>query len=700
LFTGAATAVETLKQYYRPLIVAGCCLAAGVLSFLLSGESKLDGTLFDIMVAQRAWIDPEPAESKPVAIVALDERSLRSDELSAFPRVFLAPQWAKMLDILFAADVKAVGFDILFVWSPEQISPGLDKPFKQALGKYHDRVVIGQTANNVPIPAYFFSIRAGKDPDAVANLDVDTDPDGVIRHVYPLIQTVKGPAKSLAAALYSRAKGEGELSPVLIAPRQKLEKMPTYAMIDVLRCGDRDPAKVAEVLGGKIVLVGTTLPDEDRKISSDRFIPNGPNVTEPDPPEDVCSLKPIGLSDPHATTIPGVFVHAAALQEILTKDSPAIAGLPWIIALSAAIGAAISGFGLVLPVQRAVIMVGLTMFALYVLSSALLIFNIWLPISLLMTVTAGAMFVAYIARYLIEDRRRRRIQRAFGHYLAPGLVARMADDDSNLRLGGEEREITIMFADLSGFTALSAKLSAEELMATTNRYLSLIAGAVDATGGYVDKFIGDAVMAFWNAPALDPEHALHGVTAGLDAATRIKAQRLEDEAAGLPGFAVKIGINTGVAIIGNVGAEGRFNYTAVGEAVNIAARLESVPGDYKCSVVIGPQTARAVGSEIVMHEVDLIRVKGKVEPVGVFRPLGRVGDIDPQSAAFKSEFDTALDLFRHRQFTEAEQAWTAAVERFPSDITGPAEIMAKRANDFASDPPEADWDGVWTKQTK
>lgn len=384
-------------------------MAAAALSFAMSGETELDGTLFDAMVAQRAWLDPKPSEAKPVAIVALDERSLRSEELSAFPRVFLAPQWAKMLDILFAAKAKAIGFDILFVWSPEQISPGLDKPFKQALAKYHNQLVIGKTANNVPVPGYFFAIRGGSDPDAVANLDVDTDPDGVIRHVAPLIQTVKGPAKGLTAALYTRAKGKADLPPVIIAPRQKLEKMPTYAMIDVLRCGDRDPAKVEEVFGDKIILVGTTIPDEDRKISSDRFIPNGPQTVDPDPPDDVCSLKPIGLSDPHATTIPGVFIHAAALQEILTNDTPTIAGLPWIISLSAAIGAAISGFGLVLAVQRAVIMVVLTMLALYVLSSILLLFNIWLPISLLMTVTAGAMFVAYIARYLIEDRRRRRI---------------------------------------------------------------------------------------------------------------------------------------------------------------------------------------------------------------------------------------------------------------------------------------------------
>ncbi len=197
-------------------------MAAAALSFAMSGETELDGTLFDVMVAQRAWVDPKPSESKPVAIVALDERSLRSEELSAFPRVFLAPQWAKMLDILFAAKAKAIGFDILFVWSPEQISPGLDKPFKQALAKYHSQLVIGKTANNVPVPGYFFAIRGGSDPDAVANLDVDTDPDGVIRHVAPLIQTVKGPAKGLTAALYTRAKGKADLPPVIIAPRQKL----------------------------------------------------------------------------------------------------------------------------------------------------------------------------------------------------------------------------------------------------------------------------------------------------------------------------------------------------------------------------------------------------------------------------------------------------------------------------------------------
>lgn len=689
-----------LKRFYRPLVVAGCGIAALILTWTFKGESKLDGLLFDQMIFQRAVLFKQPEFPSPVAVIALDQASLNSEELLPFPRVFLAPQWGQMLDDLFAAKAAAVGFDVIFEWSPQAIQPGLDKPFITALGKYHDKVIIGRTANGYPVKPYFFSLRANQNPSAVSFLELDTDSDGVIRHVLPKVPGANGEEiPALASSLLSRLPEQPPMKPLIIAPRHKLEATPTYALVDILRCGVTDPDKLEKIFAGKIVLVGTTLQDEDRKIAPDRFIPKIPYVEGP-PVKGPCQLEPLGASDEQSSTIPGVFLHARAVEQVLNNDSPTQVSLTIQLVLSAIIGALISATGLTYAINRALALTAAVIAAVYVAASLLLVYNIWMPGSMLITEAVGGMFVAYMARYLIEERKRRRIQRAFGHYLAPGLVSRMAEDDSSLKLGGEERLITVMFADLSGFTALSEKLSAGDLMATTNRYLSLITEAVDGTGGYVDKFIGDAVMAFWGAPVADEKHQLHGAMAALDAAQRIVNQKIEDEAAGLHGFSVKIGINTGLAVVGNVGSSGRFNYTAVGEAVNIAARLESVPGDYKCQVVIGPQTADAVGDELLMHELDSIRVKGKVKPLSVYRPLGQKESVTEEERKLAADFDAALAAFRAQRFAEARDLWQAIIDGFPANLTGPAGIMKARAEDFIADPPPADWDGVYTKTSK
>src|SRR5204862_6612090 len=154
----------------------------------------------------------------------------------------------------------------------------------------------------------------------------------------------------------------------------------------------------------------------------------------------------------------------------------------------------------------------------------------------------AAMVVAYVVRFVIEDRRRRRMQHAFGHYLAPQIVDQLIDSDATLHLGGEEREVTIMFADLSGFTALSGKVGPAELMRVTNSYLGIIVEAVEATGGYVDKFIGDAVMGIWGAPAPNPDHAAAASRAALAAVAGVMRAKAEADARHEPGYAVKIGI--------------------------------------------------------------------------------------------------------------------------------------------------------------
>src|SRR5207244_4388456 len=191
---------------------------------------------------------------------------------------------------------------------------------------------------------------------------------------------------------------------------------------------------------------------------------------------------------------------------------------PWIAAAGVAV-LAIAGFGLAL---------------------VLLPFGWWLPVAVPVAAAVISMVLAYVVRLLVEERRRRRVQEAFSHYLAPSIVDQLAEREAELRLGGERREVTVMFADLSGFTALSGKVGPERLMEVTNTYLGLIVEAVEATGGYVDKFIGDAVMAIWGAPLADPDHAASAARGALWALDRVMRAKADADRDGVPGYAVKI----------------------------------------------------------------------------------------------------------------------------------------------------------------
>ena len=274
-----------------------------------------------------------------------------------------------------------------------------------------------------------------------------------------------------------------------------------------------------------------------------------------------------------------------------------------------------------------------------------LLADIWLDMSVALLSLAAAAVGAYLVRVLVVERSGRRVQKALGHYLAPALVERMANGAGTLELGGVGRDVTIMFADLSGFTALSGILGPEALVETTNAYLKRIAEAVDESGGYVDKFIGDAVMAIWNAPADAPDHPAQGVAAAIDIAQRIVTARSKALARGEHAFDIKVGVNTGLAVVGNVGSDKRFNYTAVGEAVNIAARLEGLPGVYRNRVIIGPETATRIGDRYRLREIDAVTVKGKDEPLRIYEPAVDAPGFAP--------YEKALALYRDRQFSAA-----------------------------------------------
>ena len=257
-----------------------------------------------------------------------------------------------------------------------------------------------------------------------------------------------------------------------------------------------------------------------------------------------------------------------------------------------------------------------------------------------------------------------------------------------------------MFADLSGFTALSGRVGPEELMSVTNDYLALIVTAVEATGGYVDKFIGDAVMAVWGAPARNADHAAAAARAALDTVAAVNAAKAAADAAGRPGYSVKMGINSGLAVIGNVGAPQRYNYTAVGETVNVAARLEGVPGDYGCAVVVGPNTAAAIAERFVLCELDWIKVKGKADAFAVYELIAERGAATRAERAYPQDYAVALAHYRAGRFAEAASCWQRAVHPHPLPTAPPPPlVMAGRCSELQASPP-TQWDGVFVKTTK
>jgi adenylate cyclase len=236
---------------------------------------------------------------------------------------------------------------------------------------------------------------------------------------------------------------------------------------------------------------------------------------------------------------------------------------------------------------------------------------------------AGTLILVAVSRtalsFLQERARRRWVTNAFGHYVSPDMVAQLLENPDRLKLGGETRELTFLFCDLRGFTPISESMQSnpEALTHLVNRIMTALTDCVQAERGTVDKFIGDCLMAFWNAPLDEPDHALRAVRAGIAMARQIERLSVELEGEGLPRIAVGVGINTGRCVVGNMGSARNFNYTALGDAVNLAARLESASKELGVTIVIGPETARQVGDRLPLRSLGSIKVKGKQDAIEV-----------------------------------------------------------------------------------
>jgi adenylate cyclase len=317
----------------------------------------------------------------------------------------------------------------------------------------------------------------------------------------------------------------------------------------------------------------------------------------------------------------------------------------------------------------------------------------FLPMTTLFFTYAG--IVSY--RFFFEEGEKKKVRSAFSQYIHPGLINQILNRPEALRLGGEEKELTALFADIRGFTTLSERLTPSQLVDLLNEYLSEMTELIFKHWGTLDKYIGDAIMAFWGAPYPQTDHALRACRTGLEMLQALRHLQAAWESRGVPRLEIGVGINTGAMLVGNMGSKRRFNFTVIGDSVNLASRLEGINRQFGTNLIISESTLLQVKDQVVARELDLIRVKGKTQPVKVYELLGLAGDYD-QYRDVVGRFEKGLEAYRSSQWKTAIEMFQEVVRDHPQD--GPSLVFIKRCQDLLAQPPEGAWDGVFVMKSK
>ncbi|GIW82945.1 MAG: adenylate/guanylate cyclase domain-containing protein [Gemmatales bacterium] len=288
--------------------------------------------------------------------------------------------------------------------------------------------------------------------------------------------------------------------------------------------------------------------------------------------------------------------------------------------------------------------------------------------------------------------------RSFQKYVPAELVRSIVRSGQEANLGGEAREVTIFFADIQGFTTIAETMSPEELVSQLREYLTALSGIIAATQGTVDKYIGDAIMAFWGAPSLDAQHALHACVAAWRGQQKLAELRSAWESSGKPPFHTRMGLNTGNVVVGNIGSESRLNYTVMGDAVNLANRIEGLNKFYGTKILITETTFAAAGETIVARPLDRVSVKGKTQGVFVYELLGLRSEVSRDVIDLAERFATGVQHYQNRAWDDALTVFHAVLRERPDDV--PSKLMVERCQSYKESPPGPDWTGIYHMETK
>jgi adenylate cyclase len=409
-----------------------------------------------------------------------------------------------------------------------------------------------------------------------------------------------------------------------------------------------------------------------------------------------------GLLDLRATSIgailPGYLIHATALDNLIHGDALRRLSAHWraavLLVLGVLCGALVAGIAALRGGALAALGLGVSYWALALWAFAAR--GVWLDLVAPTISLALAYGGATGYAFLTEGRERRFLRDAFSRYLAPEVVEELVADPGRLALGGETRNLTVMFADVAGFTSLSEGRPPQQVVELMNECFTELTGVIQAHRGTVDKFMGDAVMAFWNAPVEQPDHAARACAAARDLLEAVARLNTSWASRGLPAISMRVGLATGPAVVGNVGSRTKVNYTVMGDTVNLASRLEGAAKVYHTLSLVAGTTVDAAQGSVAFRELDWLVVKGRTEPVPVFEVLPRAPST-AQATAHRC-FDEGLRAYRAGGFDKAIEHFEAALAADPGD--GPSTEMLAQCHEYIVHPPSVEWRGARVLTTK
>jgi adenylate cyclase len=652
----------------------GCILASLFIAFIASVFFSVGFySHFQAKLGDFLYGGEQPLDN--VVIIGIDDESLQ--KLGRWP--WERGNFTKLLNFLDQSEV--VGFDIGF-FEPSSLSS--DSEFAAAVEK----------AGNVVLPIEFTEFKSEKNQmrgtkflrpipqlkDAAASLgyiNVMTDADGITRAVN---FGISGDYEPFAYAVLREyvPKSVEKQERFLINYVGRPGSYRTYSFYDVLnRRYDKSEFK------NKLVLVGATAPD----LHDNYFVPTS-----------------------YGVAMPGVEINANIVQQLLTGKTlrPASDYLTIFLIFLAAVGVALAVFyfsevfSVALCVGAVLVYFFISIFAF---DTGLILNLVYIPVTIVLVYTSVMIFL-----YVSERKSRKKILGAFEKYVSKNVIAHMLEHPELLSLGGEKRTITIFFSDIRGFTSISERLSPEQLVRLLNEYLAEMTDIIFRHDGVVDKYMGDAIMAFWNAPLNQRDHAELACLASLEMEKRLFELQKKWRSSGVPEIDIGIGINTGPAVVGNMGSYERFDYTAMGDTVNIGSRLEALNKHYGTRIIISENTINALkrknlrSKKFLVRMLDRVVVKGKKEPVLLYELVAK--EPAPEYLHKMVEhFEKGLDFY-------FSQKWDKAVSEFKisskikEQQTGrsdsPSVLFIERCDYFkkSSSSPGKRWNGVWVMKDK
>jgi adenylate cyclase len=713
--------------------IGGRDIVAAILIALLAGAvftspplQALQGLSLDILTAIRGTIigDSRDPATSPVVVVAIDGETYDTPPFKGSPTQTWTREIGRVLASISEGGAKVIGFDVIFPSSIEQSEipfgdapfgsrlKGFDRDYLIALRKLSDggKLVLGERLSNDhperPDRAQQLAVRAN-----IRALNVYTDADDVIRRM-PLSFSIDGkPVPAMAFELALRALGatpetapsgettlSGRVIPSAVPNTLTLNfrgmgrDVPAYSFADLRACvekGDTDFFRRA--FSGKVVLLGSILTFDDRKLTSMR-LSGGYDGT----PAPRCTLPaPTSSAQKARSEIAGVFVHAAVVQNLLEHDAVTELGFPARTILTIVFAAVIAFAACMLAPGGAMIAwVGLT--AIYTaVAVAVFVRALALPLTepALASLAALAMMIGY--RFVLADRDERFLRKSFAFYLAPEVINTMVASGKMPALGGEMRNVTMFFSDLSGFSSIAETMTPGELVTLMNEYLSAMTDIIESHGGYIDKYIGDSIVAMFGAPADDPAHARNAVNAALKCHEKLAELNTSSAAFAGRGLSHRIGLNSGEAVVGNIGSRRRFNYTVMSDTVNVASRLEGANKYYGTAIMASETTMAQSGDTFAWRELDAIKVMGRGEAIKVFEPLADKGAESGAQTKVAAAYAEGLACWRTREFAKAAEAFNGVAKIDPASA-----LFAKRANALAATPPSPEWMPVNTLEGK